>query len=168
MQHNHDLEDPQILNGATFEDKHDLQCDAEVKEYTLEIESDTVIKDFIKREDNNSENQLLIDEKTHAIQNNSETAVIHEIVKTISETTSDIETCKLCGKTFEKSVFQQHFDQHFIKCIVCLAVFSNKSALDDHSKEVHGATPEQIKVFCICCFVHVDISCFLILQHRLL
>ncbi|KAK9702961.1 Zinc finger, C2H2 type [Popillia japonica] len=145
MQHNHDLEDPQILNGATFEDKHDLQCDAEVKEYTLEIESDTVIKDFIKREDNNSENQLLIDEKTHAIQNNSETAVIHEIVKTISETTSDIETCKLCGKTFEKSVFQQHFDQHFIKCIVCLAVFSNKSALDDHSKEVHGATPEQIK-----------------------
>lgn len=47
---------------------------------------------------------------------------------------------------FDKNVFQQHYDKHFVKCIVCLAVFSSKEVLDSHSKEVHGASPEKIKV----------------------
>lgn len=112
-----------------------LACDAENKQFTLEIENDSRIKDFIKHEDSNSANCLLIDEeKTQIFQN------------TVDSANFGVEECRICGKTFNRREFQQHYEQHFIKCIVCLAVFPHKTALDDHSKEVHGATPEKIKV----------------------
>ncbi|KRT83025.1 zinc-finger associated domain containing protein [Oryctes borbonicus] len=142
MQQNHELGNTQILNGTSSENKGDLQCESEDKQYTLEIESNNVVK----HEDSNTGNHLSADEKRHTNQNKLE-AVTCETVQNVSDASpvSDTELCKLCGKIIDKSMIQQHFDQHFMKCIVCLALFSNKSALDNHSKEVHGASPEEIK-----------------------
>lgn len=51
--------------------------------------------------------------------------------------------CNMCGNTFEnKPEFDMHYDQHFNKCIECLAVFTNQDALNSHKKEVHGSRPE--------------------------
>ncbi|GJQ67869.1 hypothetical protein Trydic_g16631 [Trypoxylus dichotomus] len=142
MQHNHELTTTQTLSG-TAENKGDLQCESDDKQYSLEIDSNNVIK----HEDTSGENHLLTDEKKRINPNKSKAVVTCETNQNISQAspTSHTELCKLCGKFLDKSMFQQHFDQHFMKCIVCLALFSNKSALDSHSKEVHGDSPEQIK-----------------------
>ena len=54
--------------------------------------------------------------------------------------------CNICGKKMKKTDFQTHYNGHFNKCLVCMAFFNNKDTLDVHSLEVHGGTPEKIKV----------------------
>lgn len=54
--------------------------------------------------------------------------------------------CNLCGKTFEQKVeFDAHYEQHFHKCSVCLAVFTNSDALNQHQK-VHETATDESKV----------------------
>lgn len=57
--------------------------------------------------------------------------------------------CNMCGNTFEtKQEFDLHYDQHFNKCIECLAVFTNQDALNSHKKEVHGSRPDKyVRIF---------------------
>lgn len=54
--------------------------------------------------------------------------------------------CNICDKKMKKTDFQAHYNGHFNKCLVCMAFFNNKDTLDVHSVEVHGGTPEKIKV----------------------
>lgn len=54
--------------------------------------------------------------------------------------------CNMCGRSFnEKIEFQMHYEQHFNKCAICLAVFTNRDALNEHRKEMHGSSVEEIK-----------------------
>lgn len=54
--------------------------------------------------------------------------------------------CNMCGRSFsEKIEFQMHYEQHFNKCAICLAVFTNREALNEHRKEMHGSSVEEIK-----------------------
>lgn len=56
-------------------------------------------------------------------------------------------SCNMCGKSFnEKLEFQIHYEQHFNKCTLCLAVFTNRDALNAHRKEMHGSSGEEEKV----------------------
>lgn len=55
--------------------------------------------------------------------------------------------CNLCGKSYEdKLQFQDHYEHHFNKCTLCLAVFTNKESLNAHRKEVHGSSLDNLQV----------------------
>lgn len=54
--------------------------------------------------------------------------------------------CSLCGKTFEQKVeFDVHYEQHFVKCNVCSAMFINEEALSQHQK-THESPAQEPKV----------------------
>lgn len=55
--------------------------------------------------------------------------------------------CNMCGKTFVlKEYFDLHYEDHFSKCNTCLAVFTNKEALNQHRREIHDKTSPINKV----------------------
>lgn len=46
--------------------------------------------------------------------------------------------CEICGLSYSnKSEFENHYDTHFYKCKVCLAVFATTEILEAHCKEIH-------------------------------
>ncbi|KAK4873098.1 hypothetical protein RN001_015127 [Aquatica leii] len=54
--------------------------------------------------------------------------------------------CNMCGRSFkDKNEFQTHYEDHFNKCAACLAVFTNREALNEHRKEMHRSTVEETK-----------------------
>lgn len=89
--------------------------------------SDTYMQSVISHDSSSSSSNSSICMKT----NSSEVDLLH---------------CNMCGKSFkEKMDFQAHYEEHFNKCSLCLAVFTNKDALNAHRKEIHKSNIEEVK-----------------------
>lgn len=119
------------------------------------------VEPSFKPEQNDSQSQLLIDDQ---INDQIEDHINDQIEDDSSEDPHDLYMqdilpadgytpnglwlhCNMCGKSFaEKANFQLHYEEHFNKCTLCLAVFTNRDALNAHRKEMHGSSIEDTKV----------------------
>lgn len=102
--------------------------------YKLETSNDYVLK----VEETNSENRLLIDDQ---FRDAKQVYILQQ-----SNNTDKYFYCNLCGKSYDNKIeFDDHYEQHFNKCSLCLAIFTNSDSLNAHRKEVHGSSAD-IKV----------------------
>lgn len=100
-----------------------------------------ISREFVEKE--TSENHILIEGQLQ------EAKPVYLLQQTTNATTLTDKYfyCNLCGKSFnDKSLFQDHYEQHINKCSLCLVVLTSRDALAAHRKEVHGSSLEDTKV----------------------
>ncbi|KAJ8929269.1 hypothetical protein NQ314_018062 [Rhamnusium bicolor] len=112
----------------------------------------------LKHEDSNSAHSLLVDEQLNnvSVSNSISDKQVYTLNIENSESlvylnsNKDWFYCNICGKSYEqKSEFEVHYETHFYKCTICLAVFTNVDVLNSHRKEAHGACVDDPKVILI-------------------
>lgn len=51
--------------------------------------------------------------------------------------------CNICNKSFDSSAhLLEHYEEHFSKCTICMALLSNKESLKSHMEQNHGLKDE--------------------------
>ncbi|KAF5281583.1 hypothetical protein FQR65_LT14626 [Abscondita terminalis] len=147
-----------LVDDKTYPDESLLiqQDPLLTEEYPLHIDETTVVSDMIvENSSSDIQDSIICKEeyniiKTESFKDNFSPVYITENVNinpsTIKSRDDEWFHCNMCGRSFKDKVeFQTHYEDHFNKCAACLAVFTNREALNEHRKEMHGSTLEETK-----------------------
>ncbi|CAH1980623.1 unnamed protein product [Acanthoscelides obtectus] len=97
-------------------------------------------KDGFKHEDSNSGHSFKIEQN----QISDADKIIYNMKVDNDNSVSNIQKqwyyCNLCCKSYEqRCAFEDHYEKHFHKCELCMALFTSLDVLNTHRKEAHGS-----------------------------
>lgn len=97
-------------------------------------------------DDSSTGNSLLVDEDLNDVHIDKPLYLIPPQKFNDSEA-KDWFYCNVCGKNYEHHAeFEKHYETHFHKCTICLAMFTTEDTLKSHRKDVHDLSEEDIKM----------------------
>nr|CAI5826049.1 unnamed protein product [Callosobruchus analis] len=123
----------------------DLQSNPELNEVTpkqLEQHSEDRYDkmDSFKHEDSNSGHSLKIDQNQISDADRIIYSLNVENENSVSDAQKQWYYCNLCCKSYEQRCeFEEHYEKHFHKCELCMALFTSLDVLNSHRKEAHGS-----------------------------
>ncbi|KAJ8956017.1 hypothetical protein NQ318_006293 [Aromia moschata] len=150
--HNMDYEDIKLEESSLSVDSQlsnvHLQNNFNKEDINYEVDNSNS-----KFDDSNSNNSLLVDEQLNNVSGPNSLPEDKQIYNlnmehnpSLAYLSKDCFYCNICGKSYEqKSEFEEHYETHFYKCKICLAVFTNMDVLNSHRKEAHGTCVNDIK-----------------------